>query len=152
MKRIAILVIILVFQSCSKNNDETEPNAENPTAQLEGTWEFYRGVVFPCESLDEIDDYPIDAFNRNIWKSDGSFYREYNDDGTLSSYSGKWTLLEKIDSAYKYKTEIDGISGSDTTYVRINDNKILVYDMDCFNDSNYEPSFIREASEARKVN
>ncbi|MBO0591222.1 hypothetical protein I2486_07350 [Cellulophaga sp. E16_2] len=152
MKKIVILIVILVIQSCNKDDNESELTAENPTAQLEGTWEYYRGVVFPCESFDEIDDYPIDSFNRNIWKSDGSFYREYNDDGTLNSYSGKWTFLEKVDGDYKYKTEIDGISGSDTTYVRIENNKLLVYDKDCFNDSSYEPSFIREAGEARKVN
>ena len=29
MKRIGILVLILVFQSCNKENLETEPNAEN---------------------------------------------------------------------------------------------------------------------------
>lgn len=151
MRKLTVLLLIVMFHSCNKDTDLNEPDAENPTSQLVGTWEYYRGVVFPCNSLEEIDDYPIEEFNRNTWKADGSFYREYNDDGNLTSYSGKWTLLEKIDGAYKYRTEIDGISGSDTVYVRIEKNKILVYDTDCFDDSNYEPSYIREAGEARLV-
>lgn len=154
MKKLLLsLVLIGILQSCSSDGDEnqTEPDSENPTAQLVGTWEYYRGVVLPCDSFEEIDDYPINEFNRNIWESDGTFYREYNDDGTLNSYTGKWTLLEKNGDTFKYKTEINGISGSDTTYVRFKNSGILVYDMDCFNDSSYDPSFIREAGEARKV-